>query len=671
MISLYKPVGWPRLLFVFWFVLATGIALLLILANEFFGFIDIVDSEAIGDFMNDIMVFLASTIIAVGGVTITGFIFFIESIRRLVDTDQIYADTVEDMRAHLLHSVISSFTACIIFAILCGVCMVTVFDNNAGDKGTTVISIGLLCSYGILLIENLYLDYRVMGYKGYLCKFARENKAELKDKLENESANSINVLSEESSALRKSGLLDSDKEDIAGRIYCEPNRYSSDENKKDCIEVSDRYSIWDAMKLYDDTERILKRIAGLDNESFASDDYKRLETALGAKQYLKADTGMADDIMKGYKDLKKYHDSMIVAGNGDDGEKISDEELKPMLPRLSLLRFELVRKLSEKDLSGLTLHGYDFSNGIMRNTVLTDGKLIDSSFIRTELDCANLTGCDLSMSDMNNAHAESAIFDRAKMVRVNISDTRLSGSSFVKAIVRRAGINGSDLTGTVMTDTEILSTSIRDSDFSGTDMRSANCVDVEAENVRFANSTFDGSRIDDGTFRGCDFTGTNFGDSAINNMYFQDLTLNAVRFDNADIMESIFVGCSMYDSFCSDVNFTGSVLMGVNLSEARISDCDFNKALICPYRPGREDAETAVPLFRHSTMSGNTYTDSEVIGAVFEYANMSNTRASNTVFRECDFSKADLTGSRFLGCEFIDCRLPADFGDYCREPGED
>ena len=671
-----RPDKVPRWVFGLWFVLVVGIFLLIVAVNEFFDIINLDDKMAIGDFMNDIMVFLASTSIAIGGVTITGFIFFIESIRRLVDTDQIYADTVEDMRTHLLHAVIATFTMCVIFAITCGACMVTVFDDNAGDHGVAVTSGTLLFVYGILLLENLYLDYRVMGYKTYLRRFAGENKIHMQGELNGEGYNTMHVLSEESSALRRSNILTTAGPDLMGHTYC--TYYEKPKDKKDnptekhdCVEISDRYSIWDAMKLYDDTERILKRIAGLDNESFASDDYKRLETALGAKQYLAAGTGMADDIMDGYKDLKKYHDSMIVADDGTENSSITVENLKPMLPRLSLLRFELVRKLSEKDLSGLTLHGYDFSNGVMRNTILTGGKLIDSTFIRTELDCANMTGCDLSMADMRNAHAESAVFDKAKMVRTNMSNTRMSGSSFAGAILRRATINGSDMTGIVMTDAEILSTNIRDSDFSGADMRSTNCVDVEADDVRFANSIFDGSRIDDGTFRGCDFTGTNFGDSAINNMYFQDLTLNAVRFENADIMETIFVGCSMYDSFCSDVNFTGSVLMGVNLSEARISNCDFNKAMICPYRPGEDGANTAAPLFTHATMSGNTYTDSEIIGAVFDYANMTNTRASNTKFRQCDFTKADLTGSRFLDCEFTDCKLPAGFEGYIMKPGED
>lgn len=656
-----------------WFIPAIALILAFVLLNEYFSILSIDDSMAIRDFMNDIMVFLASTIIAVGGVTITGFIFFIESIRRLVDTNPIYIDTVDDMKEHLLRSVIFTFTFCVIYAIVCGFCMVTVFDDNGGDHGIAVTAGALMIVYGLLLLENLYLDSRVMGYRKYLREFADETRVRMQTKLGESDSYTIKVRKDEMHRLADEGMFPEDIEGFTGRVSCTAAGAGHDVSTTRYLEISDRYDAWDAMKFYNDTERILKKIAGLDNESFNSDDYKRLETALGA--FLSEDAGMAEDIMENYRILKRYHDSIIVSDERNahsriragDNITVTITNLKPMLPRLSMLRFELVRKLSEKDLAGVILHGYDFSDGVLKNTILTGSKLIDSTFVQANLDCANLSDCDLSMCDFRDSEARSTVFDGSKMVRANLNNTDMSGSSFVKTMMRRSFIINSDMSGCVLTAGEVLSTEMRDSDFSGCDMRNANLSDVSAENTRFANSIFDGSRISDGTFRGCDFTGTNFGTSAINNMYFQDLTLNAVRFENADIMECIFVGCSLYDSFCSEVNFTGSVLMGVNLSEARISGCDFNKAMIGPYRAGKNGAEVMSPNFMHATMTSNTYTDSEIIDADFSYADMRKTRAGNTVFTRCDFTTADLTKARFRDCTFKDCKLPEGFEEMCTD----
>ncbi len=664
-----------------WFIFAILGILAIAYIVKVYGGTELDDNMAIGDLMNEIMIFLASTIIAVGGVTITGFIFFIESIRRLVDTNQIYADTVDDMKTHLLRSVIASFGACVAYAIACGFCLATVFDDKGGDHSMAVIAGILIVVYGLLLIENLYLDYRVMGYKSYLCTFAKENKKSILDGIKTIERYTIRALPEEVEALKTDGVLkkaESGSKPAMGQVFLmDGGDYIAGTGKKNndsgrrlewYCEISDRYGAWDSMKLYDDTERILKRIAGLDAESFDSDDYKRLESALGAKGALDSRKGMSADILDGYRLLKKYHDSMIVAGEEDGDKKTKPaDELKPMLPLLSLLRFELVRKLSEKDLSGINLHGYDFSDGVLRNTILTGSKLIGSSFVQANLDCADLSKCDLSTADFKESHCKSSVFDGSKMVRVNMTDTAMTGASFAGSTIRRCLITGGDMTGCVLTEAELLSTEIREVDLSGADLRSTNFADVTAENVRFANSIFDGSRISDGTFRVCDFTGTNFGNSAINNMYFQDLALNSVRFEDADIMECIFVDCSIYDSYCTNVNFTGSVLMGADFSESRISDCDFNKAMICSYRRSEDDVKPISPKFAHSNMSGNTYTDSEIIDADFSYADMRKTRAGNTVFTRCDFTTADLTKARFRDCTFKDCKLPEGFEEMCTD----
>ena len=123
--------------------------------------------------------------------------------------------------------------------------------------------------------------------------------------------------------------------------------------------------------------------------------------------------------------------------------------------------------------------------------------------------------------------------------------------------------------------------------------------------------------------------------------------------------------------------------MGVNLSEARLSNCDFNKAMIGPYRPGKDsedilhsaknDSDIIRPDFSHANLSRNAYTDSKIIEARFDYTNMKGTRASNTTFERCDFSKADLMKSKFMECSFDGCTLPDGFESMCvgcRKDGE-
>ncbi|AGI48014.1 putative low-complexity protein [Thermoplasmatales archaeon BRNA1] len=681
----------------YWFILAIIILLAVTGINELTdGRITDWENSTLDDIMGNIMVFLGSTIIAVGGVTITGFIFFIESIRRLVDTNPVYADTVDDMRRRLLYAVIVSFAICIIYAIVCGLCMVTVFDDVGGNHARSVTAAALISVYIILLIENIILDYRVMGYKSYIIKFAQSNRRRIKVRFEKVGTRYIRLRDGEISSIpdelflekdgkRRGGLtvkcvVDGDRKymvDLAEngsirtiRRMVTKNSASKDSddgpvNGRTCV-INDRYDIRDVMKFYDDTERILKRIAGLSTNSFTNDDYKKLEAALGARTPGTSANGMADDIVDGYHALKKYHDSLIVGDDPyDDKEFIEHSDLQLMLPYLSILRFELVRKLSGKDLSGVNLRGYDFSGAVMRNTILADGAYIDVSFSKSVMDCADASRCDLSMADFRYSSSKSAVFDGSKMVRVNLSHASMEGSSFANATFRHATMSETRLEGCVMKNAEVLSSVIEDSDFSGADFRVSNCSDVTATNVRFANSIFDHSRLADGTYRGCDFTGTNFGSSAVNNMYIEDTILNASRFDNAEIMECIFVNCSFYDSYCSSINFTGSVLMGTDFSEARLSDCDFNKTVICGYRVGNGGKH---PSFRHATMTNNTYTDSKIEDAEFTYATLAGSRFSNTRLVNCDFTDCDLTGTSFPDCVFIGAKgLPKGFKESHKE----
>lgn len=200
------PARW-RWLFGMWFVFVILIIIITLIANELYIHFSTDDNADIGKLLNDVVVFLATTIIAVGGVTITGFIFFIESIRRLVDTNQIYADTVDDMRAHLLHAVIISFAVCVLYSIFCGFCMVTVFDTVGGDHARMVTAFALILIYIVLLIENLYLDYRVMGYKTYISRFANENKKSIFEKISKSRHYLMRVLPEEGTMLKADGVV--------------------------------------------------------------------------------------------------------------------------------------------------------------------------------------------------------------------------------------------------------------------------------------------------------------------------------------------------------------------------------------------------------------------------------------------------------------------------------
>ena len=676
LIALWERFTATRLLCPFWFVWLITVVVLIAVLDEGWLHFDLWSNPSISDLLKDMVVFLASTIIAVGGVTITGFIFFIESIRRLVDSNQIYADTVDDMRERLLCAVIVTFSLCIVYAVICGICMVTVFDEVGGDDTRNAAASALLIIYGILLAENLHLDFRVMGYKSYLTNFARRNKTILRGRIEGAEKPYMRVLPEEFSSIPDTlvnRLKDEERKSLgeseqrSGYVVCLEGGdgyavNTSVKNQKHAgtvvgyCRISDRYDIRDVMKAYDDTERILKRIAGLKDNSFKSEDYKRLESALGAKSVISSGNGMSDDIIDGYHILKKYHDSLVVAeDHRRRRDPITDRDLKAMMPFLSILRFELALKLSGKDLSGINLRGYDFTNAVMRNTILADGAYIDASFNGARMDCANVSRCDLSMSDLRDVSADSAVFDGSKMVRTELDGAVLRGSSFIGTSLRYASMARTDVTGCVLRGAEILSADVHGSDFSGSDLRSVNCVGTTAEDSRFANAIFDGSRMSDGTFRGCDFTGTNFGSSAINNMYFQKLVLNATRFEEADIMECIFVDSSFYDAYAARVNFTGSVLMGVNFSEARLSGCDFNKTVIGPYSRTGDGQETVYPDFRHATMASNTFTDSRIVGASFRFATLAGSRFSNVTLEDCDFTDCDMTGVTFVDCRFVGC----------------
>lgn len=136
---------------------------------------------------------------------------------------------------------------------------------------------------------------------------------------------------------------------------------------------------------------------------------------------------------------------------------------------------------------------------------------------------------------------------------------------------------------------------------------------------------------------------------SLKNFDLSEANLSSHKFINANLEDTTFINSKMWATNFSEANlrntdFRKAELVGVKFLNAVAIRSDFSKATI----KSRKDPDyTYLPDFSNSTLPYAKFVSCLVEGALFKNANLKGSDFSKATIVNCDFSDADLTGSKW------------------------
>lgn len=227
-------------------------------------------------------------------------------------------------------------------------------------------------------------------------------------------------------------------------------------------------------------------------------------------------------------------------------------------------------------------------------------KLNAVSLRNVDLRGANFSGADLEGVDLENAKVAGANFTRANIAGTNLSfrNTTVRGINFSHQSLADSDFSGSDLT---------------DSNFRGAVLESANLTNVASsqntsdKGVKFVDATLDNANLWDASLNGADFTGAKLrGRVYLVNAEARYAKFRSVEADGANFRDAELKGAD----FTSLEDKPVTSLQRVSFKRAGLEDASF------------QGAKLHRSTFDHATLTPET-----------------------------NFSGADLSGTRFVGCD--------------------
>ncbi|MGP2114646.1 pentapeptide repeat-containing protein [Escherichia coli] len=165
----------------------------------------------------------------------------------------------------------------------------------------------------------------------------------------------------------------------------------------------------------------------------------------------------------------------------------------------------------------------------------------------------------------------------------------------------------------------------------GLNLAGMDLTGIDLSKMVLRNVNFNGSILRNAKFSGTICEGVDFTDCDLRNAEFENASLEKIDFRKARHLLNInFTNANLRNS-----NFSGKVLTGVNftgsdLSNAYLAHIDFTKVIFFP---------------------------SLIIGAVFDYSNLSDKDLTNISCMYTNFTNANLTKCKFLNTNFSAAKL--------------
>ena len=170
------------------------------------------------------------------------------------------------------------------------------------------------------------------------------------------------------------------------------------------------------------------------------------------------------------------------------------------------------------------------------------------------LEKADLTGCDLSWSELKNAQLTSALLLRTTFKGANLLEANLEGAD-----LRGANLARANLAGAVLRNGQFVEANLTKADLSGADLNDAYFDWTKSEGEK--KTLFDAEKLT--TLREANLSGTKMV-----NTHFKEAELARAILEKADLRGALLEGANLSGAKLAGADLTGAKMAGADLSSA-------------------------------------------------------------------------------------------------------
>jgi uncharacterized protein YjbI with pentapeptide repeats len=199
-------------------------------------------------------------------------------------------------------------------------------------------------------------------------------------------------------------------------------------------------------------------------------------------------------------------------------------------------------EFDERDLTGLDLSGSELSHTHMMGIFLAQ-----SNLSRANLSTADLRGANLSKADLSSATLRNANLEQADLRGANLRSACLAGAKFVGAMVKGATMQESKLPNVDLSNQDFSEMDLTEGDFADADFRNSKLILANLKNAILVRS-----KLADADLSGA-------------NLAFADMTESDIQSANL-----------------SGANLQSTVLLGANLRYAKVDNATYNSQTVFP-----------------------------------------------------------------------------------------
>ena len=298
------------------FMLAIALIILVVWVKKF-------DDNPV-DSLDNLFILLSSTVIALVGVSITGYIFLTESLRSIRESNPRYYTAANEYQQMIFKRLMQTFAIGIVLVVLYAL-VAYYLDSLMGlqtDVGlrTLVMALSVL-SFIVFLCISIHYDLQMMSIDSGIDSKAREILDKKRGELESRplvvrlNPEEFKELTRPDAAGRREfvpvhlhdgidypGLIYGIKGKDSARIDW-TNKTPEEHLKVAYRDMVDEFESNRVISVFDDIERILCRMAGTNSETLGETDRKRLDSILGVGNGRMSESGIANDIIDYYYEL--------------------------------------------------------------------------------------------------------------------------------------------------------------------------------------------------------------------------------------------------------------------------------------------------------------------------------------------------------------------------------
>lgn len=221
--------------------------------------------------------------------------------------------------------------------------------------------------------------------------------------------------------------------------------------------------------------------------------------------------------------------------------------------------------LRHSDLDDVEARGANFTNAYLEGASISchprSRPLYGSA-------CANLTGADLSLSelqgaDLSNAILQGATFSRANLLNANLANARLRGANLYYANLQGADLSSAQLQEADMTIARLLS-----ADLSRASLQGAHISKAVLQGTNLSGANLQGADLIGALMQGADLVGTRMQGANLRAVSLQGANLLGAGMQGADLGGARLQGSDLRATSMQGTDFWSSNLEGTDLRGA-------------------------------------------------------------------------------------------------------